>query len=29
VWHALLAQSVAQGTLAPFLLLVTPSSGVR
>jgi outer membrane protein TolC len=29
VWHALLAQSVAQGTLAPFLTLVTPSAGVR
>ena len=29
VWHALLAQSVAQGTLAPFLTLVTSSSGVR
>src|SRR4051812_45676147 len=29
VWQALLAQAVGQGTLAPFLALVTPSSGVR
>jgi outer membrane protein len=29
VWRALLAQAVAQGTLAPFVSLVTPSSGVR
>jgi outer membrane protein len=29
VWRALLAQSVAQGTLMPFLALVTPSTGVR
>ncbi len=29
VWRALLMQSVAEGTLAPFLALVTLSSGVR
>jgi outer membrane protein len=29
VWRALLAQSAAQGTLAPFLLLVHPSAGAR
>jgi outer membrane protein TolC len=29
VWRALLAQSAAQGTLAPFLSLVNASSGVR
>jgi outer membrane protein TolC len=29
VWRALLAQAAAQGTLAPFVSLVTPSSGVR
>jgi outer membrane protein TolC len=29
VWRALLAQAVAQGTLAPFVSLLTPSSGVR
>jgi outer membrane protein len=29
VWRALLAEAVAQGTLAPFLNLVHPSSGVR
>jgi len=29
VWRALLAQSVAQGTLAPFVAATTPSAGVR
>jgi outer membrane protein len=29
VWRALLAQSVAQGTLAPFLAAANPSAGVR
>ena len=29
VWRALLAQSVAQGTLAPFVAAATPSAGVR
>jgi outer membrane protein len=29
VWRALLAQSVAQGTLTPFLSLVNPSAGAR
>lgn len=29
VWHALLAQSVSQGTLAPFLSLLPPASGVH
>jgi outer membrane protein TolC len=29
VWRALLAQSVAQGTLAPFLAAAQPSAGVR
>jgi outer membrane protein TolC len=29
VWRALLAQSAAQGTLAPFLSLVNPSAGAR
>ena len=29
VWRALLAQSAAQGTLAPFLSLVNPRAGVR
>jgi outer membrane protein TolC len=29
VWRALLVQSVAQGTLAPFLSRLNPSSGVR
>ena len=29
VWRALLAQASAQGTLAPFVSLVTPSPGVR
>jgi outer membrane protein len=29
VWRALLAQAAAQGTLAPFVSLLNPSSGVR
>jgi outer membrane protein len=29
VWRALLAQAVAQGTLAPFLSVTNPSAGVR
>jgi outer membrane protein len=29
VWRALLAQAVAQGTLAPFLAAASPAAGVR
>ncbi len=29
VWRALLAQAVAQGTLAPFLAAATPATGIR